>query len=198
MMPPSKVLPFGAPYRPLDVLTVFLKSEVRSFTQGWSVSGCSVWSGCRAWNRDPVLYRNTSSIVPVDSRVLTRLSPSVPPGRVSTLTVIVGFAWWKAVARSFANFVAAGSFPPAIKEMVVGPLLALFALDEQAARPTATSARGTSAATAVSRRSECLDAGLIRVSCRVAECESGRKGVWDRGATIKFARSESFQILEAP
>src|SRR5215831_8741435 len=146
MMPPSKVVPFGAPYRPFGVLTVFLKSLVRSLTQGWSVSGCSVWSGCRAWNRDPVLYRNTSSMVPVDKRVLTRLSPSVPPGRVSTLTVIVGFALWKAAARSFANFVAAGSFPPAINEMVVGPL-ELFALDEQAASAAPRRATQPSAAT---------------------------------------------------
>src|SRR5215471_18864704 len=147
MMPPSKVVPFGAPYRPFGVLTVFLKSLVRSFTQGWSVSGCSVWSGCRAWNRDPVLYRNTSSMVPVDKRVLTRLSASVPGGRVSTLTVIVGFAWWNAVARSFANFVAAGSFPPAIKEMVIGPF-ELFELDEQAESIMPTRATPPSAATA--------------------------------------------------
>src|SRR5215471_10694406 len=144
MMPPSKVLPFGAPYRPLDVLTVFLKSEVRSFTHGWSVSGCSVWSGRRAWNRDPVLYRNTSSMVPVDKRVLTRLSPSVPPGRVSTLTVIVGFALWNAAARSVANFVAAGSFPPALNEIATGPL-ALFPLDEHAASIPPTRARPPSA-----------------------------------------------------
>src|SRR5437868_3087830 len=61
-------------------------------------------------------------MLPVAKRVLTRLSPSVPPGRVSTLTVIVGFALWNAAARSVANFVAAGSFPAASNEIVTGPL----------------------------------------------------------------------------
>jgi hypothetical protein len=49
----------------------------------------------------------------------------VPPGRVSTLTVIDGFALWNAVAREFANFVAIGSFPPAMREMLVVPGLLL-------------------------------------------------------------------------
>src|SRR5262245_57922755 len=125
-------------------------------------------------------------MVPVDRRVLTRLSPSVPPGRVSTLTVIVGFAWWNAVAMSFANFVAAGSLPPAINVMVTGPFaLALLPLDEQAVRLRATSARGTSAATAVNRRSESLDAGLIHVSCRVAERRVREVGGGAAGAVIK-------------
>src|SRR5215467_9480574 len=165
MMPPSKVLPFGAPYRPFGVLTVALKSLVRSFTQGWSVSGCSVWSGCRAWNRDPVLYRNTSSMVPVDKRVLTRLSPSVPPGRVSTLTVIVGFAEWKAAAMSFANFVAAGSFPPAISVIVVGPF-ELLELDEQATSIPPTRARLPSAtATRIGVRRANMKYLLVVASC---------------------------------
>ena len=91
-------------------------------------------------------------MVPVDKRVLTRLSPSVPGGRVSTLTVIVGFAWWNAVARSFANFVAAGSFPPAIKEMVIGPL-ELFELDEQApSMPTRATPPSAATARTVVRR----------------------------------------------
>src|SRR5262245_30251969 len=81
----------------------------------------------------------------VAKRVLTRLSPSVPPGRVSTLTVIVGFAWWNAAARSVANFVAAGSLPPAISEMVTGPF-ELFELDEQATSARLTSATPPSAA----------------------------------------------------
>ncbi len=36
---------------------------------------------------------------PVDSRVLTMLSPSVPPGRVSTLTVMFGFLAVKSLAE---------------------------------------------------------------------------------------------------
>jgi hypothetical protein len=62
------------------------------------------------------------------------------------LTVIVGFALWKSAARSVANFVAAGSFPPAINEIVTGPL-ELFALDEQAARAALRRAPQPSAAT---------------------------------------------------
>src|SRR5215467_15569404 len=93
-------------------------------------------------------------MVPVDKRVLTRLSPSVPPGRVSTLTVIVGFALWNAAAMSFANFVAAGSLPPAINEMVTGPFALLFELDEQAASIPPTRARlpSTTATRAAVRR----------------------------------------------
>src|SRR6476659_6981005 len=56
----------------------------------------------------------------VARRVLTRLSPSVPPGLVSTLTLIVGFAAMNLFARSVANFSAAGSLPPASSEMVTG------------------------------------------------------------------------------
>ena len=85
-------------------------------------------------------------MVPVDKRVLMRLSPSVPPGRVSTLTVIVGFALWNAAAISFANFVAAGSFPPAINEIVVAPP-ELLALDEQATSAAPTRATPPSVAT---------------------------------------------------
>src|SRR4051812_45170862 len=58
---------------------------------------------------------------PVESRVLTRLSPSVPPGRGSALTVIEGLALWKALTRSLANVVLAGSLPAASSEMVVAP-----------------------------------------------------------------------------
>src|SRR5215813_10854358 len=132
-------------------------------------------------------------MVPVDKRVLTRLSPSVPGGRVSTLTVIVGFAVWKAFARSVANFVAAGSFPPAINEMVVGPLEPPLALDEQATTPP--SASGTSAATAKSRRGESLDAGLMHDSCRVEDREYEKKGAVRSNEQIQHG--ESFHALHA-
>src|SRR3954466_2739831 len=121
MMPPSKVLPHGAPYSPFLVLTVFLKSLVRSLAHDSSVRGWSVVSGCRACRSEPELYRKTSFMSPVERRVLTRLSPSVPPGRGSTLTVMDGLALWKPAARSLANFVAAGSLPPARSEIVVAP-----------------------------------------------------------------------------
>ena len=44
----------------------------------------------------------TSVMSPVDSRVLTMLSPSVPPGRVSTLTVMSGFFAVKSLASCSA------------------------------------------------------------------------------------------------
>ncbi len=59
-------------------------------------------SGAIAWNSDPELYPNTSVMSPVDSRVLTMLSPSVPPGRVSTLMVMSGFLAVKSLASCSA------------------------------------------------------------------------------------------------
>ena len=44
----------------------------------------------------------TSAISPVASFVFTRLSPSEPPGRVSSLTVMLGLAAWKASITAFA------------------------------------------------------------------------------------------------
>src|SRR6266536_5738605 len=41
---------------------------------------------------------------PVDSRVLMMLSPSVPPGRVSTFTVMPGFLAEKSFASCSASF----------------------------------------------------------------------------------------------
>jgi hypothetical protein len=70
------------------------------------------------------------------------------------LTVIVGFALWNAAARSVANFVAAGSFPPAINEIVTGPLELeplepeLAVLDEHPASAALRRAPQPSAATA--------------------------------------------------
>src|SRR3954468_17201783 len=45
---------------------------------------------------------NTSAMSPAESRVLTRLSPSDPPGRVSCLMVMLGFAAVKALITAFA------------------------------------------------------------------------------------------------
>ena len=49
------------------------------------------------------MYRKTSVISPVESRVLTMLSPSLPPGRCCTWTVMSGFLAWKASARPSAG-----------------------------------------------------------------------------------------------
>ena len=55
-----------------------------------------------AWNSEPELYTKTSVMSPVDSRVLTMLSPSPPCGRVSTLTVMSGFFAVKSLASCSA------------------------------------------------------------------------------------------------
>ena len=48
---------------------------------------------------------------PVASLVLTRLSPSEPPGRVSVLIVIPGLAAWKAAMMAFALATSVSPFP---------------------------------------------------------------------------------------
>jgi hypothetical protein len=60
------------------------------------------WAGLSDCSSEPELYQNTSVISPVDSRVLTTLSPSVPCGRVSVLILIVGLAFWKASTSPLA------------------------------------------------------------------------------------------------
>src|SRR3954451_25444222 len=90
-------------------------------TQLSLVSGTRFCCGLIAWNSDPELYSNTSLMSPVDNRVLTRLSPSEPPGRVSTFTVMFGFAAVKSLTIWLAVFTVASplstrkvrlTFPP--------------------------------------------------------------------------------------
>ena len=50
----------------------------------------SVSVGFSAWSSEPELYQKMSVISPVARRVLTMLSPSVPPGRVSMAMVTFG------------------------------------------------------------------------------------------------------------
>src|SRR5689334_7783262 len=59
---------------------------------------------------------------PVDRRVLTRLSPSDPPGRVSSLTVMVGLAAWNALITAFALATVGSSLPERNVIVVVPPL----------------------------------------------------------------------------
>ncbi len=80
--------PHGAPYTLPSAVTVVLKFSSSLPTQGWSSSGTRFLVGLMAWNSEPELYMKTSVMSPVDSRVLMRLSPSLPPGRVSTLIVM--------------------------------------------------------------------------------------------------------------
>ena len=55
------------------------------------------------------MYSNTSAMSPVDSLVLTRLSPSAPPGRVSSLTVMSGLASSNALITASAILMLLGS-----------------------------------------------------------------------------------------
>jgi hypothetical protein len=73
-------------------------------------AGTIVWVGFSAWKSEPELYPKMSVMSPVDSRVLTMLSPSPPCGRCSTSMVTSGFASLNASAR------------PSAMEMVVSEL----------------------------------------------------------------------------
>ena len=73
------------------------------------MTGVRFVAGAIAWNSDPELYSKTSAMSPVDSRVLTRLSPSPPPGRVSSLTVMSGLASSNALITASAIMTLFGS-----------------------------------------------------------------------------------------
>jgi hypothetical protein len=113
-------------------------------------------AGSSAWSRDPELYQKTSSIEPVDSFVLTRLSPSVPPGWISVLTVTPGFAFWKASTTDFAALMVAAVLsmnrlivlppfePPPPPELLVPPrpeLQAVMVINAPTATPAVASLR---------------------------------------------------------
>jgi len=68
----------------------------------------SVRSGLIARRSEPVLYMKMSFITPVARRVLTRLSPSLPPGRVSISMAMSGFAAMKSAAYCSARSSACG------------------------------------------------------------------------------------------
>src|SRR3954467_5631438 len=68
-------------------------------------------AGLSAWSKEPTLYQKTSCMSPVDSLVFTRLSPWVPGGRVSVLTVTPGFAFWKASTTSCADLTTSAALP---------------------------------------------------------------------------------------
>src|SRR4029453_1085911 len=93
--------------------------------QASPVIGVRFCLGFRAWNREPELYRKTSVISPVDSRVLTMLSPSLPPGRVCTWTVMSGFLAWKAAPRACAGLRLASALSTRKVRVVPPPLSSL-------------------------------------------------------------------------
>ncbi len=76
---------------------------------GSPVRSTSVCDGFSAWSSEPELYQKTSSMSPVESLVLTRLSPSVPPGRVSVLMVTPGLAFSKALTTACAALTVASA-----------------------------------------------------------------------------------------
>src|SRR3954453_13001957 len=89
-----------------------------------SVSGVRLVFGSICWNSDPELYENTSSIDWVDNRVLIRLSPSAPPGRVSILTVTSSFLALKSLTRAWVDAtVAAPLSPRNVRVVPLPPLL---------------------------------------------------------------------------
>src|SRR3954453_9852298 len=85
-----------------------------------SVSGVRLVLGSICWNSDPELYENTSSIDWVDSRVLIRLSPSAPPGRVSSFTVTSSFLALKSFTRAVDCATVAS--PLSTRNVMVVPL----------------------------------------------------------------------------
>src|SRR6266516_2580680 len=92
------------------------------FMKGSLVTGRRLFCGLICWNSDPELYRRTSSMAPVDRRVFTRLSSSVPPGPMSSLMVILGLAAWKSLASCCAVLMAC-SVLPTMKLSVTAPFL---------------------------------------------------------------------------
>ncbi|WP_198655286.1 hypothetical protein [Streptomyces geranii] len=84
----------------------------------------------------------------VCSRVLMRLSPSVPPGRVSTLTLIFGFFASKSFASCLAAFRLSGALSTSSLIDVVALSFPLEEPSEPALHALSTSGRTATAATA--------------------------------------------------
>src|SRR3954451_2042323 len=107
-----------------------------------SVSGVRLVFGSICWNSDPELYENTSSMDWVDSRVLIRLSPSAPPGRVSIFSVTSSFFALKSFTS--AVVIATVASPLSTRNVIVVPLPPLLEPREpalqavRASEPTAT------------------------------------------------------------
>src|SRR4051794_40364758 len=142
-------LPHGAPYTWLPANTVVLKFWSSWAAQGRSFSGTRFFSGAMAWNSEPELYSNTSSMSPVDSRVLIRLSPSLPPGRDSTLMVTSGFLALKSFTSWLAMVMVLGALSTRKFSVTLPPLLSLEprlpALHAPSTRPVTAAAARTPA-----------------------------------------------------
>ncbi len=94
---------------------------------------------------------------PVASRVLTRLSPSEPPGRVSDFTVMSGLAFWNAAMSALALatsvsvepdrkvivVVAPPSSPPELLPRLPALQLVNASVADAAKAPTASNRRAT-------------------------------------------------------
>ena len=96
-MPPPRAVPLGTPKTALPWETVVMNVGSMFDMNDSPEMSTIVSAGFSACRSEPELYQKMSSISPVARRVLTMLSPSVPPGRVSMLIVTFG---WSAVYAS--------------------------------------------------------------------------------------------------
>src|SRR3954470_23419013 len=110
-MPPPNAVPTGPPYTLPPWVTTGKNAGSTFAIAGSPVRSTSVWDGLSACRSEPELYQKTSCMSPVDSLVFTRLSPWVPGGRVSVLTVTPGFAFWKASTTSCADLTTSAALP---------------------------------------------------------------------------------------
>src|SRR5206468_5299816 len=106
-MPPPNAVPQGAPYTLPFCVTTGRNLGSVFCSAGSFVRSTSVFSGDRACSSEPELYQKTSCMSPVDSLVLTRLSPSEPPGRVSVFTLMSGLAFSNAATSAAAALTVA-------------------------------------------------------------------------------------------
>ena len=89
-MPPPIAVSLGAPKILSPAETVGRYDSSMLAIQGSPETSTSDSAGLSACSSEPELYQKMSVISPVESRVLTMLSPSVPPSRVSISKVTFG------------------------------------------------------------------------------------------------------------
>src|SRR3954471_2396558 len=147
-MPPPNAVPTGPPYTLPPWLTTGKNAGSTFETAGSPVRSTSVWDGLSACRSEPELYQKTSCMSPVESLVFTRLSPWVPGGRVSILTVTPGFAFWKASTTSCADLTTSAALPTSSVRVLLPPPPALPLDEEPPPRPELQAVMVTRAAAA--------------------------------------------------
>src|SRR5690242_14155259 len=108
-----------------------------------------VCDGLSAWSRAPELYQNTSVISPVDNRVLTMLSPWLPPGCCSILSLILGLAFMKPFASAVDVATVDGSLPVMNDRVTLPPAPELEADPQELRAATARAVRAAPSALGV-------------------------------------------------